>query len=148
MVGRVWNWFRRMDLEPLDCNHQEPPFNPWNPWSNCRIAPKLPLPNSVCVGQWVGERMRGESISHGLNREIPVEIRNFRVSLNPTDLAWFWVYLPEINVSSNFLDIHNIFGTLLVMEISPNFGGEYFYPLNPELPGYKLGTSGFTVVPG
>ena len=34
------------------------------------------------------------------------------------------------------------------MEISQNFGGEYFYPLNPELPGYKLGTSGFTAVLG
>ena len=34
------------------------------------------------------------------------------------------------------------------MEISQNFGGEYFYPLNPELPGYKLGTFGFTAVLG
>ena len=34
------------------------------------------------------------------------------------------------------------------MEISQNFGGEYFYPLNPKLPGYKLGTSGFTTVLG
>ena len=34
------------------------------------------------------------------------------------------------------------------MEISQNFGGEYFYPLNPELPGYKLETSGFTAVLG
>ena len=56
--------------------------------------------------------------------------------------------LSEINVSSNFLDIHNIFGTLLSMEISQNFGGEYFYPLNPEFPGYKRGTFGFTAVPG
>ena len=56
--------------------------------------------------------------------------------------------LSEINVSSNFLDIHKNFGTNISMEISQNFGGEYFYPLNPELPGYKLGTSGFTAVPG
>ena len=34
------------------------------------------------------------------------------------------------------------------MEISQNFGGEYFYPLNLELPGYKLGTFGFTAVLG
>ena len=34
------------------------------------------------------------------------------------------------------------------MEISQNFGGEYFYPLNLELPDYKLGTSGFTAVLG
>ena len=34
------------------------------------------------------------------------------------------------------------------MEISQNFGGEYFYPLNPELPGYKLETSGFTAILG
>ena len=34
------------------------------------------------------------------------------------------------------------------MEISQNFLDEYFYPLNPELPGYKLGTSGFTAVLG
>ena len=56
--------------------------------------------------------------------------------------------LSEINVSSNFLDIHKNFGTNISMEISQNFGGEYFYPLNLELSGYKLGTSGFTVVPG
>ena len=56
--------------------------------------------------------------------------------------------LSEINVSSNFLDIHKNFGTNISMEISQNFGGEYFYPLNPELPGYKLGTSGFTAVLG
>ena len=34
------------------------------------------------------------------------------------------------------------------MEISQNFGGEYFYPLNPKLSGYELGTSGFTAVLG
>ena len=34
------------------------------------------------------------------------------------------------------------------MEISQNFGGEYFYPLNPELPGYRLGISGVTAVLG
>ena len=56
--------------------------------------------------------------------------------------------LSEINVSSNFLDIHKNFGTNISMEISQNFGGEYFYPLNPELPGYKPGTSGFIAVPG
>jgi hypothetical protein len=27
----------------------------------------------------VGERMREEAVSHGPNRDIPVEIRNFRV---------------------------------------------------------------------
>ena len=56
--------------------------------------------------------------------------------------------LSEINVSSNFLDIHKNFGTNISMEISQNFGGEYFYPLNPELPGYKHRTSGFTAVLG
>ena len=34
------------------------------------------------------------------------------------------------------------------MEISQNFGGENFYPLNTELPGYKLETSGFTTILG
>ena len=34
------------------------------------------------------------------------------------------------------------------MEVSQNFGGENFSPLNPELPGYKFGTSGFTAVLG
>jgi len=41
-------------------------------------------------------------------------------------------------VSSNFLDIHKSFGTNISMEISQNFGGEYFYPLNPELPSLLL----------
>jgi len=43
---------------------------------------------------------------------------------------------------------HKNFGINISMEISQNFGGEYFYPLNPELPGYKRGTFGFTAVPG
>jgi hypothetical protein len=43
--------------------------------------------------------------------------------------------LSEIKVSSNFLNIHNNFGTFIAMEIAQNFGGEYFYPL-------KSGTSG------
>ena len=77
--GRVWNRFRRVDPEPLDWNHQEPTFAPWNPWSNRRIAPKSPLSNSRSVGWYVKEWMRGERVSHRLNSDIPVEIRNFRV---------------------------------------------------------------------
>ena len=99
--------------------------------------------------------MRGERVSHGPNSDITVEIRNFRVQ--KPELLGFTLplgqdlileNLSEINVSSNFLDIHKNFGTNISMEISQNFGGEYFYPLNPELSGYKLGTSGFTAVPG
>ena len=94
---------------------------------------------------------------------ILLKIRNFRVVKSGTsgfrksELLGFTLpfgqdlileNLSEINVSSNFLDIHKNFGTNISMEISQNFGGEYFYRLNPELSGYKLGTSGFTAVPG
>ena len=80
--------------------------------------------------------MSGEWVNHGLNRDIPGEIRNFRVMKSGTSgfpltlLTWHDLRdLAKMNASFSLLDVHNNFGTFIPMEISQNFGGKKFYPL-------------------
>ena len=67
------------DPESLEWSQQESTFTLRKPQPNQQIALKSPLSNSVVSGCVVGERMRDEGVSHGLKRDIPDEIRNFRV---------------------------------------------------------------------
>ena len=84
MVKQIRTRIRKRDSEPLDWNHQEATFTPWKSWPNHQIASNSPLSNNVVSSCVVGERMGDEGVSHGLNRDIPDEIRNFRVMKSGT----------------------------------------------------------------